>query len=997
MKWCGRLVVILLVANVYAPAHASAKYKTNTPTYFRHVSVSDGLSQVTVSDILEDKSGFIWFATQNGINRYDGYNFIQFKKDKRQDGSGPIGEFAYKLAPDPNTPDIWIATSGGLSRYQYQTNTFKHYNLIGLDGRQRFIVSTVVVDRNNQVWAGTRQGVFKYDVDKDLFVPVQLDISSTSWVLDIARDSSGDLLVATSEGLFSVNENNTQFNSHALIGEQVTDIERLESNEFWISTARRGILRKPDGTAQLDALSSVSELSSETISAGVNSIKQLRNGDIWLSSNIGLNIIDHHTLSSSVEIIHDQQSKNLLSAAHLTRTFESQSGLVWQGTWTSGFSIFDPNSLQMKSLNATPFSWVRGMGKDEKDNIWFGTPAGIWKKDTQNNIEGPWLFPSEDENQSNASQSISRSIAFDATKQLFWVGTTAGLFTFSETTKQLLKKDILTQTNIFFVDIDEQGDLWVGTFNEGLYRIDSQTLSIKAHWGVATVTHIFVDDENFILAGTIEGLIYIDKSSNEQRNLYHPTDPKEQRSPRVVTWISEANDGEYWLGTQGSGVFKMTMTEDTIRFSSLTPGAHLASLSVGGVQQDDKGDLWVSTTEGIAQIELKTLNVQYFNRKNGAFSEGYYINHSVKTNNGEIFFGGPKGMSHFLPENISLSSWKPEVVFTKLLVLNKPIEPVLGETSRTRLTKHIHIATDVLLGPADNVFSLEFSALDYAAPDDNQYAYKLEGFDVEWNTAIANHRVATYTNLDPGRYTLFVKGTNKDGIWSDKVANLEILVIPPWYWNSWSKTLWFVLAVLAITAIYRWRIWSLQLRSEELSRLVEKRTRDLEDSNRKLLKLSSIDELTGLRNRRDFRIHAEKELHRFNRYKTPFTILMFDIDDFKQINDQRGHACGDAVLAECANVMKGLIRKYDLLARWGGEEFILLAVNTDLKASVLIAEKIRTEMEQRFIEFNAQQINVTVTIGVSEIQLNQTLDDCINMADKKMYEGKRSGRNQTSY
>ncbi|MDC0603520.1 GGDEF domain-containing protein [Aliiglaciecola sp.] len=177
--------------------------------------------------------------------------------------------------------------------------------------------------------------------------------------------------------------------------------------------------------------------------------------------------------------------------------------------------------------------------------------------------------------------------------------------------------------------------------------------------------------------------------------------------------------------------------------------------------------------------------------------------------------------------------------------------------------------------------------------------------------------------------------------------------------------------------------------------MVDLRTRALEESNQKLRKLSSLDDLTGLRNRRDFRANAEKEVSRFRRDNKPFSILMLDIDHFKQINDERGHACGDHVLVECSAMLTSLLRHQDLLARWGGEEFIILAVDSDLTHATLIAEKLRIEINQRKVEYDEETINVSFTIGVSEIKANQSLDDCIRVADENLYIGKRNGRNRT--
>lgn len=974
---------------------AATTYNTpEKPTYFKHFSVSEGLSQITVSDILQDKMGFMWFSTQNGINRFDGYEFVQYKRDKTNTGSGPIGEFAYKLALDEETGDIWIATSGGLSRYHYNQDVFSHYPLIAKDGKQRFLVSTVVVDRQGTLWAGTRQGLFYYNSANDSFEAIELDIDNTSRVHDVERDKNGSLLVATSQGLIAIDANGNNHISATLSNIEVTDIHVLQSGEIWFSTANQGIYSKPDGMEIFDGLVEVIGLSEEMMKAGVASTRQMQNGDVWVSTQIGLIIVDPNNIANAINLRYNAKLTSIISSRQMTRTFQSRSGLIWQGTWTSGFSIFDPNSLQFKNLNSLPFSSTRGLEKDADDNIWFSTPIGVWKRDNLGDIHGPWTFSLDPLESSSVSNGNVMAIASMPQRNVFWIGTTKGLFKLDPAKPTIEKVPILDGVHIYNIGVDPSGDLWVGSFNQGIYLVDGDSLGVIHHWPVATITKVFAEHQEFVLVGTIEGLFHINKADFALTNLHSSDRPLEQRSPRVVTWISNAQDGHFFIGTQGSGVHKMHLNEQVFTFTPLNPDSHLATLSVGGVQQDKTGNIWVSTTEGIAKVNVVTDEISYYNNKNGAKSDGYYINHSVQKQDGEIFFGGPTGISYFYADDIGISQWQPEIAFTSLKVLNDLVLPNASAES-SPISSPIHIADKIVLGPLDNVFSIEFSALDFSAPHENQYSYKLDGFDEQWSATIAKNRVATYTNLDPGAYSLTVKGTNKDGVWSENTANIEIIVTPHWYWDTWSKALWVVIALSFLAAFYHWRVTALNRRSDELTRLVDLRTRALEESNQKLRKLSSQDDLTGLRNRRDFRSNAEQEVSRFYRSEKPFSILMLDIDHFKKINDESGHACGDHVLVECSKVLMSLLRHQDLLARWGGEEFIILAVDTNLTHGTAIAEKIRVEISKLEIQFEGKNISVSFTIGVSEIQPKQSLDDCIRVADENLYIGKRNGRNRT--
>ncbi|MDM7860517.1 diguanylate cyclase [Alteromonas sp. ASW11-36] len=987
------MAVAVLELAQSASASSQVESQLIVPTHMRHFSVAEGLSQVTVSDILQDRLGFMWFSTQNGLNRFDGYEFVQYRKDKTQDGLGPIGEFAYKLALDNITHDIWVATSGGLSRYLYESDSFRHYTLIGTDGQQRFIISTITVDRLGDIWAGSRYGMFKYNRQGDQFLPVSIDINETTRVIDIVRLTEATLLVATTNGLWRIDLENGQ-NSRLLIeNDEITDIEWLGDSRLWVSTIESGIFEV--SLAQQVMIKALPLDTPRLSNSGFTAINQLKNGDVWLSSYAGLAIVRPDDLASVRVLSFDNDAVSVLSSAHMTRTFEAESGLVWQGSWISGVSVFDPSSVNIKELNAEPFTTVRGLTLDDSDAIWFGTPNGVWQRDVSGNLQGPWLLNDESQSDGQSNSKVIRAIAFDQARQKFWVGTTGGLYSLLQPVSHLSQEPVLNDETIFHLTMDSNNDLWVGTFNDGLYYLDGDTLVTKNHWPLATVTHINTDDNQYTYAGSIEGLVRIDAITGEMINLHTLSDNPKENSPRVVTWVSSASDGHYWLGSQGAGVYKMQVTGQRYIYTQLVPTEHLANLSIGGVQEDRKGNLWASTTEGIAKINRNYTDVSYYNEKNGAKSEGYYINHSVMKSDGEILFGGPKGISSFYPEHVKRSGWNPNIILTNLSVLNNTVRPSPASDQQSKLTAPIHIANQIELGPQDLVFSVSFSALAFSSPENNLYSYRLEGFDADWISTSANNRTATYTNLDPGRYRLVVKGTNSDGIWSNKQATLLVIVHPPWYWTAWAQLLWAFLAIGLTVAIYHWRTSALKQRSRNLQQLVEARTRELEASNKKLQRLSTIDELTGLRNRRDFRQRAQVELERHKRTSIPFSILMLDIDYFKQINDQQGHACGDKVLRECATKMQSIIRESDLLARWGGEEFIILAVDTELDDAVILAEKIRKEIHRHTIYYNDQIITVSFTIGVAQIAPGQSLDECINTADKRMYAGKVRGKNQT--
>jgi len=274
-----------------------------------------------------------------------------------------------------------------------------------------------------------------------------------------------------------------------------------------------------------------------------------------------------------------------------------------------------------------------------------------------------------------------------------------------------------------------------------------------------------------------------------------------------------------------------------------------------------------------------------------------------------------------------------------------------------------------------------------------RYAYKLVDFESSWRITDAKTRVATYTNLNPGHYRFTVKAINKENEWSSDEAQLEVIIIPPW----WDKPIWRVVIVLIIllliTSIVWFRIASLKKRSAELALKVEEKTKDLEEVVEKLTRLSTQDSLTGLKNRRYFTQRAKAEWQEFQRHGHTFSLLLLDIDYFKRINDEYGHQTGDSVLVKIAKILQSSLRESDVIARWGGEEFLILLPSLKEQEAYWVAEKLRKAVASLVIDSPPYQLNVTITCGVADIKNYDSIEACIHAVDKKLYKGKEAGRN----
>ena len=457
----------------------------------------------------------------------------------------------------------------------------------------------------------------------------------------------------------------------------------------------------------------------------------------------------------------------------------------------------------------------------------------------------------------------------------------------------------------------------------------------------------------------------------------------------MVTWVSRSIRGGYWVGTQANGIYFMVVEdndEPTVSFTQIEADSYLSNLSIGAIIEDQENALWISTTVGIAHIDSTLSSISYFGAQNGVSESGYYIGSAVKTGDDTIFMGSPQGLTRFKPTDIKQQPWSPKVNISHIEIIDehsKGAENLFPSTN-----------VDELVLNSDNVsFSVEFAALDFTRANEVSYAYKLSGFDNRWRFTDHRRRGVTYTNLDPGNYTLTIRAMNKEKVWSPNEANLQISIVPPW----WEKPVWrsaiFVSAFLLLTLLVWWRIQTLKHRSVALAKMVEEKTKDLEDVVEKLTLISSQDPLTGLKNRRYFTSRAHEAWDSYERYAQAFSLLIVDIDWFKQINDTYGHHVGDLVLVKVAELLRTNLRNSDVICRWGGEEFLILLPQLNVHECYWVGEKLRKSVEKASFNCEGYDVNVTITAGIADIRESDSVEQCIHAADKKLYKGKADGRN----
>jgi diguanylate cyclase (GGDEF)-like protein len=578
---------------------------------------------------------------------------------------------------------------------------------------------------------------------------------------------------------------------------------------------------------------------------------------------------------------------------------------------------------------------------------------------------------------------------------------------------------------------DSRGVLWVGTFGGGFDRAESGGTFVHhrhlpgqaAGLNDGRVRTILEDHDGVLWVGTdAGGLSRFDRDKGRFTSFRHDAaDPRSLSSDAIYSLHEDAS-GVLWIGTD-AGLNRWDREDRRANrghFLRMGKRDGLPHEMIYGILSDRAGNIWLSTLKGLSRLDPRSGRFKNYNPSHGLQSYEFNFGAAYQNPSGEMFFGGVNGFNLFRPEAIRENAYRPPVVATALWKSGQPV----------RLDRALWSVEEIALGHRDYGVSFEFAALDYTAPEQNRYAYRLEGLDGSW-TDLGTARRVSYTNLAPGRYVLRVRGSNNDGLWNEEGLAVRIRVIPPPWRTGWAYALYLTVGA-AVVATYV-RSQSRRLAREEqyshkLEQQVRERTRELEEKTRqlaegnkelqllnaKLEEVSLTDPVTGLRNRRYLMSHIQEDLALVERYyavppgeaerrssKPPdFLFLMIDLDGFKQVNDDYGHDAGDKVLLQVSERLSLACRKSDTLIRWGGDEFLIVGRGVGRRHAELLAERVRRAIgEPPFDLGERRTVRLGCCIGFafypflpSDITLLKG-PQVVTVADRALYLAKASGRN----
>jgi signal transduction histidine kinase/ligand-binding sensor domain-containing protein len=854
------IIIILAVASsLLLPCLSKPVFAQDNPLRFENISTDQGLTQSTVNAILQDRQGFLWFATEGGVNYYDGYQFSYYQHDP--DNPNSLSDNLVFTIYEDRNDNLWIGTKLGLDRLDRSTGVIIHtlMNLTNLDDANGLPVTAIDQDLSGMLWFGTDgHGLYALDLtnnhlSKFSFSPDDLRSLSSDTINTLYVSHEGDLWVGTEAGLDRFEQSSGSFihysqsSSNLPIQENSPVYSLFEDSEgiLWIGT-RNGLIQW-DQTANRSNIYQHDPNIPQSLSSNVVvSIYGDSQGTLWIGTGGGLEQFDK-VQDGFTHYIHDPRNSFSLSSDYVRCIYEDHSGVLWIGTSDGGLNKYARSTQKFIQYdnypgltNSLSDNNIWSLYEDNSNNLWIGTFfSGLNKLDL---ISGEVkIYQHDPSNPSSLSNNEIRAILQDQNGYI-WVGTEhGGLNRFDPVTDTFLHYQhdnddptSLSSDNVFSLYEDHQGRLWVGTDNGGLNRFDQSSGKFIHYLHDANdpsslsndnVRAIYEDNTGIIWLGTFGGIDLLDEQTNQFTVYkYDPGDSAGLSNDFVAT-IVEDKTGTIWIGTFGGGLDRFDRTTQTFLHFTQTNG--LPDDTIYGILVAENGSLWLSTNKGLSNFNPDKQTFRNYDTTDGLLGNQFNPGGYFQSENGEIFFGGVKGITAFYPLQVTDNPIPPPVVVTVFKIYNQTVQTNLAADSTIQLSYR------------DNFISFEFAALDYNAPQKNHYAYQLVGVDKDWVYA-GTRRFASYTNLRWGDYTFMVKASNNDGIWNEQPTIVYIDITPP-FWQMW----WFIggtvlLALMGVYGGYRWRVSSIEARNRELERQVEERTRESEQRSKVAQRLYDI-------------------------------------------------------------------------------------------------------------------------------------------------------------
>ncbi len=999
--------IMLAALGLYAPASRAADaaepWADMAHTVFRHQTETP-FSFGTV--FAQDRTGFIWLGSQNGLVRWDGLRMRRYVSDASMPGSLPD---SYILSMQVDREGrLWVGTnSGGLARYDPAHDAFVSIGA-GAKGLSRERVAALADDGSGGIWVGTGRGLERVGADGQVYAAtsgapqIAATALPTGGVSKLLRDRAGALWIGTREGLYHrANEQlpleavplvapgaleptisslyqddggriwigtrahgafalDAQAHPYrvltadgrpALQGEPIFSMVEKSPGILWFGTEGGGILELDPAHGKIRRIRHQPDAPDSLYDDEVIAMFRERGGQIFVATSQAMSVHDPRP-QGFLTISFTSADHAKLSAHHL---LVRPDGRVWIGTIGGAIKIVDPLRGQVGEIvpqanisgGGLPKGRVLSMVNGPCGSVYIGTQQGLFRSDGDGRHVRRVAVPKR------AADAPTGALAYR--EGVLWVGGLDGVWVLSldcvGTTALLRHEDtLLGDTRVSAILPLADGSAWIGS-RGSLARLPPN-------------------------GGPVELL---------------PTDARDPTrvAPGYISSLALDSQGRLWMSTYGTGVAMLVRTDADGRrwFRRFGVSQGLPDNGVNALVAERDGAIWVSTDNGLARIALDTLAVRKLGAADGMHIPTYWFGSRALAANSDILFGGLTGITVVRPAGLLQRHDIAPLAVTSIVLGGRRL-PEAPFNPGAKAPAILTLASD----DRERGFSLEYNTLDFAAPGQQRHSYRLAGFDRDWIDTENASRPVSYTNLAPGDYTLQLRKSDPDG-GAPVLLDVPVRVLPAWHQQGWVRGLAVLALVACVAGLVQARTVLLLRHKRELEAMVVERTTELREAQRYLETMAYADPLTGLPNRRLFTDEIQRMAAQAQRDGVPFTLLLIDLDHFKEINDTFGHDAGDALLVEAADRLRQAVRQADRVARLGGDEFaVLLAPGIDETVTGMICQRIVDDMA-RPVMLREIEMHVSASIGGANFASLENVDALYKAADLALYKAKEAGRN----
>lgn len=884
--YMGSLFLILL----WKPLSSQTKAPANQQIEFEHLSVREGLSQSSVHCLTQDSHGYMWFGTLNGLNRYDGYQFTVFRHTPADSTS--LGHNRIQTLFEDAQQRLWVGTVEGISLFDRRREIFINHRHNPEDSASisnEFILA-IFQDNSGIIWIGTLGGLNKLTSDAQDIMAGQFQFQhfradsakpgaiSGDIITAIAEDNANRLWFGTNRGLNRFDREQERFIQMGADAEtpdiikssliwDIFEDQRKNSNQLWLGT-RNGLAAYAPESGQFKIYQhhpgNLNSLSHNT----VRNIAQTPDGLLWLATALGMNRFDP-AAQTFTHLQYDAENPASLRANYVWEICVDRSGIIWAGTSPGGINKLVRRQKKFKLIEEKPATrntlndnFIFSVREDHQKNLWIGTwSGGLNKMIRRSENDGPRFSQYyRRANDPNSLPGNSIFAIYEDRSGAVWLGTARGLAKTTdlnpasgfERISHNLNAGSAAGTNVIYaIREDAFGGMWIGTHG-GLFHQPAENRPAgefiayqhqpddPGSLSENLVQAIYETRDSTLWIATDIGLNRFQRDQGTFK-VYLQSNQSDSLSFDKISSLCEdpREPGILWIGTLGGGLCRFDIAKAAFTTYSeagtTANGGRKPPRIIYGILADDAGNLWISSTQGISKFDLSEKTFRNFTISDGLqgleFTPGAYF----KSSSGEMFFGGINGLNHFYPDDISDNPHIPPVVITDVKVFDQSLPPDAIQASAE--------GDFIELSYRDNFFAFQFAALDFTNSANNQYAYRLEGFDQDW-IFCGSRRYASYTNLDPGEYLFKVIGSNNDEVWNEDGAALRIMIHPPFWRTGWFYLLLGGLIAAGLYFVHNVRIRQKVRAMEAVETVRKKAAADFHDElGHKLTKISLYSEV----------------------------------------------------------------------------------------------------------------------------------------------------------